>query len=141
MVEALIAIPVFIVIFTSMVYIVRLYGAKQRTLREAREQVWTSAMNCGSVSGNLSEVPGGDDGKAEANKYTGAPGGSTLTVGGGMTSASSSASASESSALASFSHSVTTTSTVMCNVKKEPGSLQGVLNYAWDMFKGNVPWK
>jgi hypothetical protein len=139
MVEALIAIPVFIIIFTSMVYIVRLYGAKQRTLREAKQTAWTSAMRCGGGGGDpLASIS--SDGKDRAEPYKGAPGGPTLSTSAGVTSASSSATASESSALASFSHSVTTTTTVMCNEVGRDGDLQGVLGFAWDLWKNQVDW-
>ena len=60
LVEAVVVIPFFIIIFASMIFIGQLYGEKQRTMREAKQNVWVYAM--GNCEGSMSNVSSESDG-------------------------------------------------------------------------------
>src|SRR5262245_11774256 len=57
-VEGLVAIPFFIIIFAATMFISRFYNEKLRTVASSRAQAWTAAM-AGCV-GNLPALPGAD---------------------------------------------------------------------------------
>ena len=68
-VEAVVVIPFFIIIFASMIFVAKLYGEKQRTLRVSKEYAWTYAMaNCESGGANATlESEGSPMSQLESN--------------------------------------------------------------------------
>jgi hypothetical protein len=147
MVEALVAIPFFIIIFASMVYIVRLYGEKQRTVRMAKEYAWTYAMkNCegdpGKAEQGASSSPLDDAKSSDSNvdtkdlgTYNGASGADIFSRQSGSSKATVKGSVTASKAIGGYTNQLSTTTKVQCNEAPKDGDLKGVLGYAWSLTK------
>ena len=148
MVEAVVAIPFFITIFVSMLYVTHLYAEKQRTLRDARQIAWTHALKAceGSTASTIAETnPSNDLGGAGENadptadpsveQYAGKAGGSELLQDWGTAVATSKSSVNTGFLLGSQNKSLSTTTRVQCNEKKRKGNLLGVLKMAWGLWK------
>lgn len=150
MVEAVVAIPFFILIFASILYVGNLYGTKQKTLRLAKQQAWTHALaNCDSNVastestgdpmadlGNTSEYdpssgamnnPGGGD----VGEYSGASGGGEVTRSMGTASATVTDTVVADPVIGGFSNELSTTTVMQCNEKTHDGNILGVLRMAW----------
>lgn len=146
MVEAVVAIPFFIIIFVSMLYVGNLYAEKQRTLREAKQQSWAYALNnCEGNSGNATKQGEGDP-MGELNsqgggvspqgqKYSSAAGGGELTQNWGTASVTVKADVTADKLLGGMTHRLSTTTRMQCNEKPQDGNVSGVLHMAWNLFK------
>jgi hypothetical protein len=55
LVEALILIPLLLLLLVSLLYVNRAYGSKLTTMREARRDVWPKALAASSVAGGSSD--------------------------------------------------------------------------------------
>lgn len=167
MVEAIVVIPVLIMLFAAMVYINGLYTNKQISMREARQEAWTLAMKAceGSARENgtdpLSEAeqggfqvppdtPGpvdmgestssndGGKGKTTVDKSLGVFSGKEGWFIGSAVGKSTRKAAGWATAAAD--HELTTTTKVTCNEVKDGGSnLFDVLSTAWDYLKPPPP--
>jgi len=50
LVEAVVAIPFFVILFASVIFVGQTYAEKLRVMRDAKQRVWTYAMaNCGEA--------------------------------------------------------------------------------------------
>jgi hypothetical protein len=136
MTEAVVAIPFFIILFASLVFIGKLYGEKERTIRQARELAWAQAMNCGaSQSGDpLSEIAVDGKAKSETDKYKGVTGELALSTEHGMASATVTGTASASGVLGGFTRKLSTTTRLTCNEQPLDGDLKGVLKFGWKLL-------
>lgn len=147
MVEAVVAIPFFILIFVSILYVGKLYAQKQRTLREAKQEVWTYALNnCEGSVGNVSQSSGGGvtpmgglnskgvgiTGKGA--KYVNDSGGGGLTKDSGTAKATVKATVVADNLLGGFSNKLSTTTRMQCNEKPAQDSILGVLKAGWHDF-------
>ncbi len=71
LVEALLTIPVFIVVISAMIYTQRLYSAKQQVTQTTRERAWTEAADtCHTSEGGMSELASQDSSGTVANAKT-----------------------------------------------------------------------
>ena len=136
MVEALVTIPFFIIIFASMLYVGRLYGEKQRTLRQAKEYAWTFAMsNCSGSAQNAGMGSSGNPGNGidlgEANNYKGVGGDQSLSKDFGTSTATVQAKVTASNLIGGKTNNLSTTTRVQCNEEPIDGDLLGVLRFAW----------
>jgi Flp pilus assembly protein TadG len=145
MVEALVAIPFFIVIFVSILYIGHLYGEKQRTLREAKQGAWSYALNNCEGGSNATEQT--DDNPQEAldsqgassdsgdiDKYAPSSGGSSFLKSWGTAVYTVKGTVVADGLLGGFQNSLSTTDRVQCNEKPEDGTVDGVLKYGWSLI-------
>jgi hypothetical protein len=149
MVEAVVVIPFFIIIFASMIFVAKLYGEKQRTLRVAKEYSWTYAMaNCESGGANATlETSGSDPMQELANEEQNVnsdplsefkpsdPGTEKFDKKWGTASSTVTGSVTASKAIGGFTNELSTTTKVQCNEKPQKGNLRGVFYFAWDLFK------
>lgn len=136
MVEALAAIPFFIIIFASMLYVARLYGEKQRTLRQAKEYAWTYAMhNCSGSSSQVTQQSNGNPGNefnmGEANNYKGVGGDKSLSKDFGTSVSTVQGKVTASKLIGGKTNKLATTTRVQCNEEPVDGNLVGVLKFAW----------
>ncbi|MBI5537775.1 MAG: hypothetical protein HY898_33935 [Deltaproteobacteria bacterium] len=134
MVEALAAVPFFIIIFASMLYVGRLYGEKQRTLRQAKEYAWTYAMrNCTGSAQNVGTEGNGGPGidLGEANNYKGVGGDKSLSKDFGTSVATVQGKVTASKIIGGKTNNLSTTTRVQCNEEPVDGDLIGVLRFAW----------
>ncbi len=142
MVEAVVVIPFFIIIFASMIFVAHLYGEKQRTLRMSKEQAWTYAMsNCsggsdasGSPIGQLSAEDSNVDGRPLEQFENSDRGMEKLTKSWGTASSTITGSATASKAIGGFTDELSTTTKVQCNEEPLEGNLRGVFEFAWNLF-------
>ena len=143
MVEAVVAIPLFLIVFACMLYVGKLYSEQQRTLREAKQQAWTFALgNCQGGSG--AAQPDGDaasqlDSKGaglppSAQKYGGKANGDQLMQNWGTAVATVQGSVASGDFLG-WTHQVSTTTRMQCNEKPQSGDVGGVLSYGWSLRK------
>ncbi len=148
MVEAVVVIPFFIIIFASMIFVAKLYGEKQRTIRESKQYAWTHAMaNCEGGSANASSSNEGSPiGKMETmdpkinfeplEQFEGSdPGMNKLTDEMALASSTVTGSVTASKAIGGFTNDLSTTTRVQCNEKRVKGNLRDVFHFAWDLFK------
>lgn len=157
MVEALVAIPFFITIFTSILYIGHLYGEKERTMYRAKQGAWAYALN--SCEGNelgaqlgadladaatqlgqkLSDQNASLAGQALDNQggnldtYANLAGGAGTKL-WGTAVYTSVATVAAAKWLGGFHNLLITTTKVQCNEKREDGSIKGVLDYGWGLI-------
>ena len=150
MVEALVVIPLFLVVFALLLFVGNLYGQKQKTLRDARQRAWSYAMHdCqgtepdvtqqGGGTGSLTDLQGQLGPGAptiDPNQYNGDPtGGQSLTGGGGVSVATSKSQAQAGGLVGGFSQSVQTTTRVTCNEAIHDGNPVGMISYAFDLLR------
>lgn len=153
MVEALIAIPFFITIFTSILYIGHLYGEKETTLYAAKQGAWLYALSgCQGnpqgqqadgfdVGAQLGQQLGGsglsgqslDQQGGNLNTYADQAGG-TATKSYSTAVYTSNASVTADKWMGGFVNHLSTTDRVQCNEVPEKGSIGGVLHYAWGLI-------
>ncbi len=144
MVEAVVAIPFFIIIFVSMIYVGKLYAKKQRTLREAKQQAWTYALNnCEGSAGNATKESGGNPiqnlnnkgvGMGQGGNYKGASGGGSLATDWGTATATVKATVVADNLIGGFTRKLSTTTRMQCNEKPAEDSILGVLKAGWHDF-------
>lgn len=149
MVEAVVVIPFFLIIFASMIYAGHLYGSKIRTMRLAKQYAWTYAMNnCESGGGNVSHQDDGsamddvkgvnsnaDDGPSHNMDKSGDQGMSKINQNMGTASSTVNASVTAGKEIGGFTKKLSTTTKVQCNEKPIDGDLFGLFKYGWNMWK------
>jgi Flp pilus assembly protein TadG len=148
LVEAVVIIPFFIIIFASMIFVGQLYGEKQRTLREAKQNAWVYAM--GNCQGSTSDVSSESDGDPmnqlqnndpnvdpnQTQQFSGSdPGMAKLQQDMGTAVATSTGTVTASKGIGGFSNKLSTTTRVQCNEAPIDGNLFGVFKFAWNLFK------
>jgi hypothetical protein len=163
MVEALVVIPFFVLVFVCVVFMGGLYGAKLRVMRLTRESAWSYAIaNCGtpgdpltSTHGQSSEAPkaadgdsdeppdfseyseqgtSADEGKANAGEYGGEMG-KLASQDFGSSVATMEEPVSVSAGFGSFSKNVSSRTRVMCNEPPYNGNFMGFLNAGYNALK------
>lgn len=137
LVEAVAAIPFFLVAFACSLYVAHLYGEKLRTMRDARQAAWTYAMHDCTGSGASTSPDGstplGDlGGGSDPNLYNGdAIGAGSFTKEWGTAVATAESQASASRIIGGFSKKLATTTRVQCNETPHDGDPLGMLRFAW----------
>lgn len=148
MVEAIIVIPFFFIIFASMAFIGNLYGGKQRTIREAKQAAWVHASNnCKSSGGSISVESAGNpmvDAQNEDGKVNSGPAGTFSGSDEGMVklegelsmgSATITAEVTPGAGIKRITRSLKTTTSVQCNEAPVEGNLFNLFKFGWDTFK------
>jgi hypothetical protein len=138
MVEALVAIPFFIVIFATTMFVGSFYQEKLRTLRESKRCAWDHALNGCKGGCQASTDPGGSGSEAAPPggtgdaKSDGSPQGdimskdffqSKFTVNGKITA---------SNVIGGYVRNIESTTTVMCDEVPENGDPVGIATYMWN---------
>jgi hypothetical protein len=138
MVEALVAIPFFVVIFACTMFVGSFYQEKMRTMAESKRCAWDHTMNgcsggCAAdtgAAGSSSQIqsPGGTGN----NKTQNAPGSQIMSKDFYQSSFTVKSSTTASNAIGGFVKPIQSTTTVMCDEVPEKGDLVGVAKYLWN---------
>ena len=137
LVEALVVIPCFIVLFGGMLFIHHVIRAQQRANRDAKNEAWSLAMAGCSGGGNGAPQP------EFASTMAGAPGSAASLQNSSGNSVATATGSVSVSALGmngpapadgtpggfAFSQTVTAKNTVFCNNRTESGSVVGVAQW------------
>lgn len=138
MVEALVTIPFFIVIFASMMYIGHLYGEKQRTLRQAKQAAWTYAMsNCEGSQSDISQETSGNPqeaGLGGTEQFKGQGGDVSMTKDFGVAVSTVKGKVTASKIIGGKTNSLSTTTKVQCNETPVNGDLMGVFKFGYKLL-------
>lgn len=138
MVEALVAIPFFIVIFAVTMFVGQFYQEKLRTIRESKRCAWDHALNgckggCQadtSTAGSGSEVqPPGGTGDSKAN---GAQDGTIASKDFYQSKFTVKSQATASNMIGGYVKNIESTTTVMCDEVPENGDPIGIAKYLWN---------
>lgn len=138
MVEALVAIPFFIVIFATTMFVGGFYQEKLRTLRESKKCAWDHAL-AGCNGGCQAETtPGGSGaevtppGGAGDDKANSAPGAEIQSADINQSKFTVKSKATASNVIGGWVKNIESTTTVMCDEKPEDGDPAGVAKYLWN---------
>jgi hypothetical protein len=137
MVEALVAIPFFILVFAGSMYTGKVYNQKLYTIAQSRSKAWQAALaSCdGSTYGDLNIIDSGDLGAMSKSPLA-------ALCDKGFGSASYSARASAGGVLAFPTQNMTFSTKVTCDETPKTGDFKGAVDFLWDMFAppdGEVP--
>jgi hypothetical protein len=145
MVEALIAIPFFLILFVLSIFLNQLYKEKLRTIRETKQCAWASAMtgNCEGGCGSAQTKNLGDkdlDQGAQNNPSQGHPqvdAWLTKTFSETSHQAFGSASASPRAGETYYGVTMGTKQIVMCNEKPEDAQFRSIFLFTYHKL---TPW-
>lgn len=138
MVEALVAIPFFIVIFATTMFVGSFYQEKLRTMRDSKRCAWDHSINgcnggCSadtSSAGNSAEVqPPGGTGNSKSDS---APGSQIMSKDVYQSKFTVKSQAAASNVIGGYVKSIESTTTVMCDEVPENGDPIGVAKYLWN---------
>jgi hypothetical protein len=137
MVEALVAIPFFILIFATTMFVGDFYKEKLRTLRESKRCAWDHAINgCNGGCAAQDSVAGG--GELQPPSGTGSsktdttPGSQIMSQDMYQAKFTVKSAATASNAIGGYVRNVASTTTVMCDEKPADGNPAGVAQYLWN---------
>jgi Flp pilus assembly protein TadG len=125
LVEAVVVVPVFILLLGGMLFLHHVLREQQRVMQRARTAAWTYAMSSCSGGGNGVPQPG------FSSTMAGAPG-SDLTLQDNLGSANSADRSSvtvSDTGVFSFSQAVSSHSVVFCNNQTDKGDIAGVFGW------------
>ncbi len=153
MVEGVVAIPFFLLMFAAIVFVGKLYETKLRVMRLTKESAWNYAMcNCGdggdpatstcrAPEGAAAGSGGADTGKpdgfdqSEISKAGSGPGGELASRKFGSSLASMQAEIQADQFLGNFKKTMSSRTKVMCNETPHDGNIKGWGSAAFDAFK------
>lgn len=138
MVEALVAIPFFIVIFASTMFVGGFYQEKLRTMAESKRCAWDHSIN--GCNGGCAAETGSAGSSSDVTPPNGTGNGKTQTAPGSQIMSKDfyqskftvKSSATASNVLGGYSKPIESTTTVMCDEVPENGDLAGVAKYLWN---------
>jgi TadE-like protein len=146
LVEMVVVVPVFIVLFAGMVFLHRTVAKTQRSMLAARREAWKTAMSGCQANGGAMPQPG------LTSDMSGAPGtdASILAHLGYATGTASdyahvqvltasAAPVAEARGL-EFHANVESKVLVFCNAQTQPGDFPGVLKWFWQSSGGSTLW-
>lgn len=151
MVEAVVAIPFFIIIFAGMVFMLHVYTGKARTMRQAKHAAWSYSMNycsgsvpnAGTTTGNAELESGLEDHGAGAgadfsplDKFRSMPEVQSFSKSGNSAVGTVSGKAEASKVLGGYTQKLDSSVRVVCNEEPVNGSLSSVVEKAWDLISG-----
>jgi hypothetical protein len=146
LVEMLVVVPVFIVLFAGMIFLHRTVAKTQRSMLAARREAWKSAMSGCAANGaampqpnltsDMSGAPGSDVSiLANFGKATG----TASDVAHVQVLAAGAAPVAEARGI-DFRSDIHSKVIVTCNAQTQPGDLPGVLKWFFNTVGGNTFW-
>lgn len=139
MVEALVAIPFFIVIFATTMFAGSFYQEKLRTMRESKRCAWDHAINgCSGGCKAESTAVAGSGSTTSAGTGTGdgksdnAPGSELMSKDLNQSKFTVQGKATASNIIGGYVRNIESTTTVMCDEVPENGNPIGVAKYLWN---------
>ena len=146
LVEMLVVVPVFIVLFAGMIFLHRTVAKTQRSMLAARREAWKTAMSGCAANGEAMPQPG------LTSEMSGAPGsdasilanlgfatGTASDVAHVRVLAAQAAPVAEGSGI-DFHSDIHSKVIVMCNARTQPGDLPGVLKWFWNGSNASAVW-
>ena len=148
--EAVVAIPFFLVMFSGILYVGKLYETKLSTMRLTKEAAWNYAMcNCGDSGDSMStrcqpsDGPSAGSGGTESgspdgydpsgvSKVGAGPGGEIASKSFGSSQASMEQSITADGFLGNYTKKMSSRTKVMCNEAPHNGDLKGWGSAAFD---------
>jgi hypothetical protein len=138
MAEALVAIPFFIVIFATTMFVGNFYNEKLRTMRESKKCAWDHAL-AGCNGGCQAETTAGGSGAEVAppggagdDKANSAPGADLQSKDVYQSKFTVKSQAQASNVIGGWVRNIESTTTVMCDEVPENGDPVGVAKYLWN---------
>jgi hypothetical protein len=137
MVEALVAIPFFIVMFACTMFVGSFYQEKMRTMAESKRCAWDHSINgCqGGCTADQSDVGGSGQmqqpGGTGNSKTDTAPGSQIMSADFYQSSFTVKSSATASNVIGGYVKPIQSTTTVMCDEVPADGNIAGVVKYVW----------
>jgi hypothetical protein len=138
MVEALVAIPFFVVIFACTMFVGSFYQEKLRTMAESKRCAWDHSLNgCnGGCSANTGSAGSGAEvqppGGTGSSKTQGSPGSQIMSKDFYQSSFTVQSKTQASNVIGGFVKPIQSTTTVMCDEVPEDGNIVGVAKYLWN---------
>jgi hypothetical protein len=138
MVEALLAIPFFIVIFATTMFVGGFYNEKLRTMRESKRCAWDHAINGCSGGCNAETGSAGSGQEVQSPNGTGdpktdnAPGGQIMSKDFYQSKFTVKSTATASNTIGGFTRNIESTTTVLCDEVPENGDPVGIAKYLWN---------
>lgn len=140
MVEGLVAIPVFMVIFASAVYIQNLYATKLKTMSDSRNSAWSNSMGACfagktvsiSIGGATLEIPIPEPGALAAGQE--APGGLLCEAEFSESTMEYNAPVKMSDYMGGSVSNVGTSTKILCNEKPVAGDFKKGVDYLWNKY-------
>jgi len=138
MVEALVAIPFFIVIFATTMFVGSFYQEKLRTIRESKRCAWDHALTgckggcqaeTGFASSGSEASAGGTTGDSKSD---GAPQSNITSKDFFQSKFTVSGKATASNVIGGFVRNIESTTTVTCDEVPENGDPIGIAKYLWN---------
>jgi hypothetical protein len=138
MVEALVAIPFFIVIFACTMFVGSFYQEKMRTLADSKRCAWDHSINgcqggCAadtSADGSSSQLtPSNSTGNTQTNS---APGSQIMSADFYQSKFTVQSKTTASSAIGGYVKQISSTTTVMCDEVPEDGDPAVLAKYLWN---------
>lgn len=134
MAEALVAIPFFIIIFASTMFVGQVYKEKLATLRQSRKAAWAQALP-GCAGSGPNELKPPPDSEIDDPEIQNAPGSDLIQNGSGKADFTATSEATASNIIGGIKQPLKSRTVVMCNEEPKDGNLWGVAKYVWDNWK------
>jgi Flp pilus assembly protein TadG len=138
MVEALVAIPFFIVIFAVTMFVGQFYNEKLRTMRESKRCAWDHAMNGCKGGCNADTASAGSGTETQPPQGTGdsksdsAPQSNITSKDYYQSKFTVKSKATASNTIGGWVRNIESTTTVMCDEQPEDGDPIGIAKYLWN---------
>lgn len=132
MVEALVAIPFFIIIFASTVFIGGVYRTKLAAHRQSQQTGWTAAL-AGCTGNAMGALPGSQS--IDLKEASSLPEAQLCNQGFGEVEGTGNGSTTASPIIGGKTVNLTTQSPIVCDERPVTGDFDGAANFLWEMFK------
>ncbi|AKT36527.1 hypothetical protein [Chondromyces crocatus] len=132
MVEGVVVIPFFILIFVSMVFIGDLYRSKLTTHRLSMERIWADSLIGCDEAGTGRQMPLSEG--IDLKQAAGAPGAALCEDGFGFLTETVVGGVNRPALLSSGNATTTTTTTLICNEKPVTGDFDGAAEFLWNLY-------
>jgi hypothetical protein len=130
MVEAVVAIPFFLIIFASTVFIGELYRRKLKSHRESLAAAWNEAgQGCTAPPGVLPGTPPVDLGEASAVPET-----ALCDTGFGDVTEVANGSATAPAIIGGYTANASTATKLICNEQPKTANFEGAAEFLWEQF-------
>ena len=136
MVEALVAIPFFLIIFASIVFIGGLYRTKLRTHQDSMVEAWVNAF--GDCNNGIGLPPLEGTEGIDWDEADGAPGTALCEKDFAKIQSEKNASVTASSLIGGNQADATTKTTLVCHEVAESGDFEGATDFLWEIFGTEV---
>jgi len=131
MVEALVAIPFFMIIFASTVFVGEFYRRKLKSHRESMLLMWqASSLGCDETI--LGPLPGSAN--INLGAASEAPGAALCSTGFGEVTELATGSVQASGIIGGYTANASTSTKLICNEKAETGDFDGASEFLWELF-------